>query len=695
MVGREKRTAFPIVFVRGKDKSTRKTIRKLIKENGFLDKYPGMEVGDRSGFPEPLAGEAGAEDARLIVYTPSDDNRILGRRLLVRGVGNTMPRKATGGPIVWINEKPFQLTVSHVFEDSDEQSTSPDHEDSDSTSDEWSFDGDSGTDSDEEDAPSGGSRTPDELISRDSEDDAQGSGDSILGRSGAPSILTSSLVFSPSLEASTSSLEETEKAETQQSTRDGVEYGPPRARTAAAGDLAPDKMLGTIQFSSMRNDSGSSLDYALVKVLPQSVGGILQVSEYLSRCARLSFASPLQSHNIKVSVWTSSSQPIPGTLSATSSYWRTKRSKSLQEVIPLRVSGVLDKGDCGAAVIDMSTGHFYGLVVAGTPGTGVGFVIPAWHVFDDIEQRFGSKAVLSPPQEISNDLFYGIIQPVGTTQHLRPVWAQARSEVEENIAVAIPLPPSPQPPPVQTLSNPEWRLTASLPLAPSLQGTNERVEVFSRGIDGKGLRIVHIKVDVSKGSKSAETIYFPPSGEGAGSVALLYPFLRIRNLNTPYSILLSHSSRERYAYDFQSPQEALKFQELLTGYNVVHSFRDIDCLATRREARTLLGRPKQFTGRGEFQIWSERTPRPELSDHLTPQVGQWNLVSRLPADLHSDKDDVASPRRVGTRGGVSSLAGAVIYRLPACPILVAFLEESQSGSCAVLSVPSKFSLPYV
>lgn len=667
MIGREKKTAFPIIFVCSKDKSTRKTIRKLIKENGFLDRYPGMEVGDRPGFPEPLAGEAGQKDAALTVYTPSDDERILGRQLLIRGARKT--RKATGGPIVWINEQPFQLTVSHVLEDSDEQPTTSDDEASVSTADDWSFDGDSDVDDDEDDVPSGGSRTPDELISRDSDDDAQASGDSRFERSRAPVVLPS-LLLPPSHAASMSSLEGAERTEIQQSVSrltaaaDGVEHESLHRPTVANEDmpLSLQKMLGTIHFASMGDNSESNLDYALVDVLWESLGGTVQVSEYLAKCAKLSLASTLQSHNVKVSVWTSSSQPIQGTLSATSSYWRTKRSKILQEVIPLRVTGVLNKGDCGAAVIDMSTGHFYGLVVAGTPGTSFGFIMPAWHIFHDIQQRVGSKAVLSPSSEIGNHPLYKAIKPADARNNFPPLLVQAPAESE-------------------------WKLTAALPLAPSFRGNNERVEVFSRENDATNLRIDHVEVEAPEGSERRRAIFFSRPDDGDGAVTLLYPFLRMRNLNRHYSILIGKATRD--TYDFQSPEAAFIFQGLLTGYEVVHSFRDINCSSTRREARTLLPRVKSFTGRGELQIWRENKPGSQLSELSLPQEGQWDSVSPPRVSLVSGKDDVANPTKVGTRGGISSPSQSATVHRPAHSILVAFLEDSQGGTLAVLTVPSK------
>lgn len=51
-------------------------------------------------------------------------------------------------------------------------------------------------------------------------------------------------------------------------------------------------------------------------------------------------------------------------------------------------------GDCGAWVVNASTGLVYGHIVAGDPVTGMAFIIPAHKVFSDIEHRFGIRPAL-------------------------------------------------------------------------------------------------------------------------------------------------------------------------------------------------------------------------------------------------------------------------------------------------------------
>ncbi len=51
-------------------------------------------------------------------------------------------------------------------------------------------------------------------------------------------------------------------------------------------------------------------------------------------------------------------------------------------------------GDCGAWVIDAVTGSIYGHVIAGDLTSSTAYIIPAYKVFDDIEDRFGVPPLL-------------------------------------------------------------------------------------------------------------------------------------------------------------------------------------------------------------------------------------------------------------------------------------------------------------
>ena len=51
-------------------------------------------------------------------------------------------------------------------------------------------------------------------------------------------------------------------------------------------------------------------------------------------------------------------------------------------------------GDSGSLVVDARTGDIYGHIVSGDPTSSLAYIIPAYKVFDDIEQRFGVRPSL-------------------------------------------------------------------------------------------------------------------------------------------------------------------------------------------------------------------------------------------------------------------------------------------------------------
>jgi hypothetical protein len=63
---------------------------------------------------------------------------------------------------------------------------------------------------------------------------------------------------------------------------------------------------------------------------------------------------------------------------------------------------MLDKGDCGSWVFDMNTAELYGHIVAGHLDSGIGYVVPAYDIFQDIWKRTGRNLTLvqTPLEEL-------------------------------------------------------------------------------------------------------------------------------------------------------------------------------------------------------------------------------------------------------------------------------------------------------
>ncbi|KAF2804179.1 uncharacterized protein BDZ99DRAFT_348118, partial [Mytilinidion resinicola] len=73
---------------------------------------------------------------------------------------------------------------------------------------------------------------------------------------------------------------------------------------------------------------------------------------------------------------------IAGRMSGTPSFMRLPGSTLCQEVYTIHLAGPVANGDCGSWVMNADSGDLYGHIVAGSPESGVAYIIPAYQVFD-------------------------------------------------------------------------------------------------------------------------------------------------------------------------------------------------------------------------------------------------------------------------------------------------------------------------
>lgn len=716
MIGKDKETAAPTVFICCTDKRTRKEIRKLINAKGFLNNYPGMGLGDTDRFPDRL-GEGDIQRAAQgidpgsrgqLIYTVQSDGRILGQKLLVYVEGSKIPRKATGGPIVWINGYAFQFTVSHILDDGDD-STASDDQDHGPSSDEWSFDGDEDTDDDagdgwDEDMPSDGSRTPEDLLSRDSDDDAHGSGDSrLLSREAStPSISSFDLTRqTPASQRTTldtiSDEPEPEPPDTFQTDRQRLQLLP-TGSSPGSQDSAPSteptstptsqKALGNIFYSSGAGGSGFGLDYSLISVDWQSAGNIVQVREYLEKCSKLSLAPPLRHIDVEISAWTSSTKPMHGRLSAAVAYLRTPWSMMLQEVIPVRLDGVLSKGDCGAAVIDMSTGHFHGHIVAGTPGTGIGYIVSARHVFKDIEERLGYEVKLSPPAGAENlDLpksepWAGLKQPFHNpllAEPAVPLRAGTRSPRGRDHHLGPPL----------AHTGGSGRPSTIIQLASSTKESEERLEILSNdaGYDSFELRRVETRVLGHGQLTETHTRLFSRSNQRDNAIVLLYTFAK--KPHDTFDIKIGKDFQT--VYSFRGRRDLFTFQSLVTGYRVLNQIEGIQCHILEQGSRWS---PRRTTtlGHGEIQVWKKIGSGFSASEHdIATADRDRGSTPSLSTDSGTSYESVLSSSSM-VFGKSAIEKGIAVVQDPCPPMVVLFLERDD-GSRSIYRVDGRVSTP--
>jgi peptide-N4-(N-acetyl-beta-glucosaminyl)asparagine amidase len=132
----------------------------------------------------------------------------------------------------------------------------------------------------------------------------------------------------------------------------------------------------------------SSLDYSLIEVLHsvhQSQNEV-QSHEEGKKSLVVRHIGERNDSDSKVLAITSRGA-IPGILSGTSMYTRQPHQREFIEVYCVQLGGQLAAGDCGSWVVDAETGHLYGHIIAGCPGSGAAMVVPFFLIFQDIECR--------------------------------------------------------------------------------------------------------------------------------------------------------------------------------------------------------------------------------------------------------------------------------------------------------------------
>lgn len=405
MTGRRRSCARPTIMVCCERPIPRRRARELIKESGILDNYPGVILGESSYAPDfdgPIellalgdldidAYPSAIGTLTTVFCRPFED--LCGLEIFIKGNGGSAPlRRATIGGILRSKGRYYALTVAHVFDNVAVPLKAPKAVDL-----EFDIDEQSDSDTDDEnfvEATSGGSRTPDS----------------------ATGGYRSAQYNGPS---SNSSICRSITGRTNPG-REGDMIGPVTARTNAKmpllisrspggnhGGALEDSLqvLGLLVMSST-NGLNPSLDWGLVEI---TWPGLVMFNRILqSNKAKSSFIYPERfvstgPREASVLAATSSGGVLSGTLSETATFMKFPKSKVFQEVWTVYLNGKLVKGDSGTWVVDAKNGDVYGHIVAGSPGTGVAYVIPGYQIHDDIAKQFGCGLEMSTRAQFSND----------------------------------------------------------------------------------------------------------------------------------------------------------------------------------------------------------------------------------------------------------------------------------------------------
>lgn len=115
MVGKEAANSSPTILFSCEAKTCRRKAMELVEKNSILVHHPGVLMAECARLPRPLAKEElWSSDMEPGVYAngPLDHS---GLSILVVGAKETLPRKATLGGIVWMNDEFYGLTAKHAL----------------------------------------------------------------------------------------------------------------------------------------------------------------------------------------------------------------------------------------------------------------------------------------------------------------------------------------------------------------------------------------------------------------------------------------------------------------------------------------------------------------------------------------------------------------------------------------------------
>lgn len=377
MIGKTKQSSKPTVVFCCEVSAPRVQIKRLIKESGLMKQFKGIELGHMPRPPDfdqlvPLAQERDifedteGEFQKLITWShsPRDSSSptvgsAVGQRVTIHhwnGYGAELREATIGGVVRW-REKYYYMTAAHAFRKPEPVITaSAIHEDS-----ECEFDGQSedegdvvGTDECLAVAPKASMPNTSELNST-----------SFLDHRSAPADHSSSI---------------TRRSDQQQQ--------------------QPSPSVGELFFTSFSGPR-TGLDYALLTVSEPRHKTLNQVTVEKNGvnldCPIRNIIQP-SLEDVEVFVLTSRGA-VTGRLSGTLTFMRLPGFRDFQERFTLYLRHPLQAGDCGCWVVDANSGDLYGHLVAGSPSSGVAYIVPAIQTFADMRDHLGGCSVELPTSE--------------------------------------------------------------------------------------------------------------------------------------------------------------------------------------------------------------------------------------------------------------------------------------------------------
>lgn len=560
MFGKSRESSRPQIAFCSPEREARRSVRKSVTRSGILERHPGFSTMDCSRPPEFVSPIVSlAEDGMELELTGSNlsytifvqprSSSAIGADLSVLTNGGSIQDRRTataGGILVW-DERHFLMTAGHIF-GNDTRSTFS----TSNTNDDLEFDFDEIDDSEGDEAlsTSRGSMTSTSTTSDSLDIKASSSS------TGSQEMQTATPSTSSTRnEIKTLKIPKVPKELWGEGNRVGHRHRPLNDTTK--GEDASNEMesLKEVTFkeldlkkempcqadlmeensdeaqsTQLHNDSGpfqgpfisssdgshSSLDYALIEITGSNLAkrnSLVVNDESASREVLIQGVARNGCSASDVLVVTSRGI-MRGQMSGTPTYLQPAYSTNQQELWTVSLYGELEKGDCGAWVIDAKTGLLYGHLIAGTLASGSAYIVPLWQVFDDLHQLLGGQWWLAgeipqhhnQPRVFSEEIFDGkSSQP----NDKREVLLHDLASTTTSVSKQQPMQPRVIENFLQFLDRPENRFL---------------------GIRGKGLEIEHpfipsriLELELAKpmGLKSLIQATFPEESEFALRLALI------------------------------------------------------------------------------------------------------------------------------------------------------------------------------
>jgi len=397
MIGREEQTATPTIMFFSTDSGPRKSAMEALKKGGVLRRYPGFKTGNRALPPDVDSLVQPAIDQEMpqndsperplmeVYYDVSKPIRAFGMAIFIKHGSNdsTSVRAATANALRYGDQLLFH-SVSHAFKTNSApnivvtEDYDSDYEIASETDDEFESDEDC-------DITSKGSLSPENASENTLSDEEIADDNSVRSYSSLNASTRRSPPYSQRLPLNVETLEDlNEPFLLDKPASRTLSLMPTASLIPVPENLAP---LGSLLMSS------SDKDWALIAITNQYVlTSLIALDKNEQDISPKQVAPGPQAAHIFTR--TLSGECVSGTLSETPLYTRLPNSKSFQEVYKVQLNSALVNGDCGSAIVDARTSDLYGHIVAGCKITGIAYIMAAYNVFKEMEERLSGPLFL-------------------------------------------------------------------------------------------------------------------------------------------------------------------------------------------------------------------------------------------------------------------------------------------------------------